>query len=343
MIPLPRRSLACLAVAAMAAGPLRGQVRAADASAEPPALGAKAVLQLEQIYQEKASRTEAQKKLATPLVYEVRELKKDLAMRDLPRLPYPYQKDSSSRVEVDLRAEVNPALLAAIEQEGGSVVSSFPQYRAVRAFVPLAALERLAERPEITHIAPASEPVFWRVPEKKVNTSQGDVAHRAAQARALFGVDGAGIKVGVLSDSVEALASLQASGDLGAVTVLQAGSGESEGTAMLEIVHDLAPGAELFFATALGGEPNFANNIIALKNQGCRVIVDDVGYFAEGVFQDDVVAQAVNTVAAAGVSYFSSAGNSGNVDSGTAGVWEGDFKSGGTFSFGGGLTAGHSP
>ncbi len=31
--------------------------------------------------------------------------------------------------------------------------------------------------------------------------SQGDVAHRANNARAAFGVNGAGIKIGVLSDS----------------------------------------------------------------------------------------------------------------------------------------------
>ena len=39
------------------------------------------------------------------------------------------------------------------------------------------------------------------------------------------------------------------------VTVLpgEAGVEGDEGTAMLEIVHDLAPGAELYFATAFAG------------------------------------------------------------------------------------------
>jgi len=34
-----------------------------------------------------------------------------------------------------------------------------------------------------------------------------------------------------------------------------------EGTAMLEIVYDMAPGATLYFATAFTGAPQFATNI----------------------------------------------------------------------------------
>jgi hypothetical protein len=71
----------------------------------------------------------------------------------------------------------------------------------------------------------------------------------------------------------------------------QAGSGD-EGTAMLEIVHDLAPGAQLYFATAVNSDASFAANILALKNTyGCDVIVDDVTYLAEGAFQDGPIAQ----------------------------------------------------
>lgn len=141
------------------------------------------------------------------------------------------------------------------------------------------------------------------------------------------GFTGEGVKIGVLSDGVDSLATLQTAGHLPAsVTVLsgQAGSGD-EGTAMLEIVYDLAPGAELYFATAFTSAAQFATNIQSLADAGCNVIVDDVTYFNEGVFQDGLIAQAVNTVTASGVLYFSSAGNSGNLDSGTSGTWEGDF------------------
>jgi hypothetical protein len=173
-------------------------------------------------------------------------------------------------------------------------------------------------------------------------TSQGDVTHKAASARATFGVDGTGIKVGVISDGVTHLAASQASGDLGPVTVLpgQTGSGD-EGTAMLEIVHDLAPGAQLYFATALMTPAQFAQNIRDLRAAGCSIIVDDVLYYLETPFQDGqdpsvisdtnggVIAQAVKDVTAGGALYFSSAGNAGNKDDGTSGTWEGDFVDGG--------------
>ncbi|MDQ3253828.1 MAG: neuroendocrine convertase 1, partial [Acidobacteriota bacterium] len=163
-------------------------------------------------------------------------------------------------------------------------------------------------------------------------TSQGDIAHRARDARNFFGATGAGIKIGVLSDGVAALPQLVASGDLPPdVTVLpgQAGGG-SEGTAMLEIIHDLAPSAKLFFATAFISDASFADNIRRLRFEyGCDIIVDDIIYFNESPFQDGIIAQAVNDVTADGALFFSSAGNEGNFNDGTSGTWEGDFQDGG--------------
>jgi hypothetical protein len=171
-------------------------------------------------------------------------------------------------------------------------------------------------------------------------SSEGDLTHRAFSARGTFNTNGTGIKIGVLSDGVTNLATSQARGDLGPVTIIpgQAGSGD-EGTAMLEIIHDLAPGAQLYFATAFTSITSFANNIRALRTAGCDIIVDDVFYFVETPFQDGqlsatntnggVVIQAVNDVTAAGALYFSSAGNSGNKNDGTSGVWEGNFADGG--------------
>jgi hypothetical protein len=149
-----------------------------------------------------------------------------------------------------------------------------------------------------------------------VVTSQGDQAMRANAARTKFGVDGTGINVGALSDSFNCLGGASAdvaNGDLSPVTVIQEISSctgaTDEARALLQIVHDVAPGASLLFATADGGQANFANNIIALKNNGARVIVDDVIYFAEPMFQDGIIAQAVNNVVGGGAAYFSAAGN----------------------------------
>jgi hypothetical protein len=167
--------------------------------------------------------------------------------------------------------------------------------------------------------------------------SEGDKAHAADRARQFFGVDGTGIKVGVLSDSNDFQEQAIASGDLPADTVALEGQdgrpGSGEGTAMMEIVHDLAPGAQLFFATAFNSPESFADNIRALRFQaGCDVIIDDVIYFFESPYEDDIIAQAVADVTADGAMYFSSAGNSGNFDDGTSGTWEGDFKPAGALA-----------
>ena len=185
--------------------------------------------------------------------------------------------------------------------------------------------------------------------------AQGDVTHRADVARRRYNVDGTGVKIGVLSDGVVNLAFAQASGDLPPDVVVlpgQSGSGD-EGTAMLEIVHDLAPGAKLYFATAFSGLAMFADNIRTLREDyGCDIIVDDVFYANESVFQDGQapsvvsntngggVTQAVNDVTADGAFYFSSAGNEGNLNDGTSGVFEGDFANGGTIALIGGAGAG---
>ncbi|WP_439638439.1 S8 family serine peptidase [Nevskia sp.] len=160
------------------------------------------------------------------------------------------------------------------------------------------------------------------------NRSEGVQTHGVDQARSLYGASGQGQVLCALSDGVDSLAAAQASGDLPPlVSVLpsQAGAGD-EGTAMLEILHDLAPAARLGFATAFNGEASFAQNILDLASAGCTIIVDDVIYLDESPWQDGPVAQAVNTVTAAGVLYFSSAGNEGNRSDGTSGTWEGDFR-----------------
>jgi subtilisin-like proprotein convertase family protein len=170
--------------------------------------------------------------------------------------------------------------------------------------------------------------------------TEGDITHRAREARPFFGADGAGVKVGVLSDSVRFLADSVALGSLpNNVTVLPGESGTDlgfvdigEGTAMLEIIHALAPGAQLYFATAFRSPESFADNIRALREAGCDIIVDDVRYSNEAPFQDGVIARAVNDVTRDGALYFSSAGNYGNFNDGTATVWEGDYADGGALA-----------
>ncbi len=251
---------------------------------------------------------------------------------------------------VVIKGKVSDALTAFIRARGGSEISAFPQYDTVTARVPVSELNTIANRADVRTVGPREQATTNRqeLPPEKLRqrlnslpksgvmanagsaTWEGVAAHKANAAHGA-GRTGAGTKVCVLSDGVDSLAARQASGDLPAtVTVLpgQAGSG-NEGTAMLEIVHDMAPGASLYFATAFGGVAQFATNIINLRAAGCDIIVDDVTYYNEGAFQDGPIAQAVNQVTAAGALFFSSAANSGNKNDGQSGTFEGDFVASG--------------
>ncbi len=289
-------------------------------------------VQAQILMSEKDARTPVHRKINSNILRHLQIKVLKLKPETLPKFQTNIELTDRNEILTDIKATVSDSLLADIKAKGGTIIKQFPQYHAIRALIPITAIEVLAAHPDVEFIDTEA-----KFETRKANTSEGRVAHNVPAVQAK-GFNGAGIKVGVISDSVDHLAAVQATGDLPpAVNVIEDAPGNTgEGTAMLEIVYDLAPAASLYFATAWGGPANFANNIIALKNAGCKVIVDDVGYFNESPFQDDIISQAVNTVTAAGVLYFSSAANSGNKNAGTAGTWEGDFVDGGTLSTSGG-------
>jgi PKD repeat protein len=157
--------------------------------------------------------------------------------------------------------------------------------------------------------------------------SEGDTQLHADQARSVFGIDGAGVKVGIISDSFDTSASAAthasddvANGDLPGggnpcgytspvQRLLDSPGGTDEGRAMAQVVHDLAPGAPLAFETGAPSSTDFLGAVSDLRAAGARVIADDATYLDEPFFQDGPEAVAVNNAAAAGIPYFSSAAN----------------------------------
>jgi PKD repeat protein len=226
---------------------------------------------------------------------------------------------SSGRVLVDARAvDDGAALLADLKGLGLTRGSRYGAI--VSGLLPVAAIERAVALTSLRSISASPAPIR----NAGAVTSQGDIALRAVDARTAYGVDGSGVTVGVLSDSFDTLEGAAAdivSGDLPPAGVQLIGGESSqcgvllfcvdEGRAMLQIVHDIAPGAALQFRSALGGKAAYANGITALRTAGSDVIVDDLLYLNEPMFQDGVVAQAVDAVVADGAAYYSAAGNSG--------------------------------
>jgi hypothetical protein len=203
------------------------------------------------------------------------------------------------------------------DKKKGEVLSAVPT---VQGMLPIEMVNEVAALPFVRYI---------RLPDYGfTNTgsvdSQGDAILQADVARSQFGVDGTGIRVGVISDGIggifatgctscgpsSATPSPIASGDLPSATGTRNSSGiltsvsggitaqsfradgnleaclggtcdtsgnvGAEGTAMLEIVHDLAPGSQLYFAnfdTGLSFEQ--AVNYLAANTD---ISVDDIGF-----------------------------------------------------------------
>ena len=297
-------------------------------------VGPRARTQIALMLAAKAARTPAQRKIDSKVLLAIDGARAQPRLHALAALARP-APDGAGRLTVDIDLVDGEALapvLAALRAARAQVLFASARFKSIRARIGVAQLEGIAALPQVRFIDNERQAAT-----NTVNASEGDVAHRADAVRATLGYTGAGQKICALSNGVETLLARQATGDLpAAVHVLpgQAGSGK-EGTAMLEIIHDLAPEAELGFATALGGEAAFAQNILDLADPakgGCTILVDDIDYHSESPFQDGIVAQAVSSVTAAGRVYVAAAANSGNLDSGTSGTWEGDFSAPGGLS-----------
>jgi hypothetical protein len=172
--------------------------------------------------------------------------------------------------------------------------------------------------------------------------TEGDAIHNSDALRAL-GFDGSGVKVGVISDGIDSLCEAVAADELpNNVTAFgtcndanPCGCADGdEGTAMLEIVHDMAPGATLGFGAGLTSTVEFNNRIDDLMNTfQADVIVDDLGFFLEPYFEDGLVAQKVQEALDQGIIYASAAGNE------ALDHYEGDYvDNGGSHDIGGGNT-----
>jgi Subtilase family len=254
------------------------------------------------------------------------------------------------------------AQVEALEAAGATVLATSRRYQTVALAVAPADLEALAEVPGLAVVEPSRAPVFYGAEgvDTAASTSnglceggsvisQGLTQLNVAAARGAFGARGVGQTIGVLSDSFNTATTAIGGGTLAThahedetgndlpgpastcsgqqvpVNVIAEGPAEEtdEGRAMLQVIHDLAPQAELAFATAYSTELQFARNIerlaepVSAGGAGADVIVDDVSYFAEPFFQDGPVAVAIRKVTEAGVTYLTAAGNDNLIESGT--------------------------
>ncbi|MGQ0593320.1 MAG: S8 family serine peptidase [Gammaproteobacteria bacterium] len=246
-------------------------------------------------------------------------------------------------VEIEaIAASDGGGLVTALEEMG--MHDSRVLGRLVSGQFPIAQIQGLADIPSLQFAHPS-----YAVTNVGSVTTQGDRAILADAARTAVGVTGSGVTVGVISDSYNCLNGAGAAKDAGdlprAIDVIESPEqdhrcgikDDDEGRAMMEIIHDVAPEAGLAFHTFRGGQVAFADAVRTLAAAGADVIVDDTTNLAEPMFQDGVVAQAVDEVTSNGVAFFSSAGNDARSS------YESAFNASATsFSYGKGACAAHN-
>jgi len=293
------------------------------------------------------------------LVRHADRARADHALEDLhslsPAARFSRGPDGSALVAVDAVTRGDPQRLkAALLELGLQRVAVYGND--VGGLLPVSQISAAAARDELVSLRAA----LWRTRAGPV-TSQGDFAQGSVALRAAnSSVTGAGVTVGVISDSFNCYAYYaanptsytrfgissyypqpphgianppdaaqdEASGALPAsVHVVQEADcanfggpqqlpDSDEGRAILQIVHDVAPGASLAFYGLTGSEADFANGVTALANAGARVEADDIGFLDEPFFQDGIISQAIDSVvtrASNPVAYFVAAGNDGEL------------------------------
>ena len=216
-------------------------------------------------------------------------------------------------------------------------------FTAAIAYLPFYSIEQVSLSNKVRFISPI-------LPDTtnigNIN-SEGLSILRAEETIQSFGfdnADGTGIRIGVISDGVNpnGLPVLNHSdlGDAGdefidmAIVGSQEGinspgpqlwvmrndqnGNTAEGTAMLEIVHDLCPQADLIFCNGNIGGGTFDDAINSLSDAGCQIIVDDLINYSQPYFEDNAglsapIFDAINTyVEEKDGLYFCSAGNDAN-------------------------------
>jgi len=123
------------------------------------------------------------------------------------------------------------------------------------------------------------------------------------------GLTGKNITIGVISDGVDGLMGLEEKGELSDVTVLSNTIGGDEGSAMLQIIHDIAPDAKLMFCDRGTSQIEYIKGFDSLIKNGCQIICDDITY-VEPFYEDGYISQNIlDRILSYNILYITAAGN----------------------------------
>lgn len=223
------------------------------------------------------------------------------------------------RVTLLLDTEDSTALQEQLEAVGVTVVAAYEDR--INVAVPMALVEaelQSADPGGIFHrLTGLDHVIAVRLPEVRTPDQGGVVAGEGvgligAGPWHAAGLTGQGIRVGILDLGFADYQSLLGVELPDQVTVQTFGwidRYEVHGTACAEIVHEIAPGAELFFAWYDGSDPAFGEAIDWLLAEGVQVISHSAGGLVGPRDGSEWDARQVDRVAEQGVLWINSSGN----------------------------------
>ncbi|MFB9904218.1 ricin-type beta-trefoil lectin domain protein [Allokutzneria oryzae] len=221
-------------------------------------------------------------------------------------------RDAKGRALLYLDGAQDTALRRAVTDAGGEVTSG--RDGRVQAAVPQHRVAALAADPAVRDV---------RRPERAIPmaiTSEG-VAASGADAWIRDGKKGAGVRIGIIDVGFQGLGDAQSAGELPATGTRLAVNNtncrdatkfEDHGTAVAEVVHDMAPDADLYLA-CIDGPLDFAPAAEWLQQQGVHVTTAAVGFLTsgrgDGTGEPNSPAEVVKRTREAGMLWSIAAGN----------------------------------
>ncbi len=233
--------------------------------------------------------------------------------------------------------EYDEEILKGLEKAGIEVLSSIPEMKKVYTYLSHDEITNASQLPQVKKISLPEAVVY----HKGSITPKSDFYLQTDQVRAQFNYEGTGVKVGIISDGMNYTEDSVRDGDLPAfddpylepppsyypgsnikfntfvsdetldASDLQKVRIGEEGTAMMEIVHDLAPKATLLFCNFdpyLPGTFNQAKDWLA--SEGCDIICDDIGWLGVGNLDGTSIVSLKSTeLVRAGHLYYTAVGN----------------------------------
>lgn len=203
---------------------------------------------------------------------------------------------ATARLHLDVRVdEVDAGTEQRLRDAGFEITIGVPELGRWQGWLPA---ERLGSLRDVDGVVAVSEPHYAQFSAGAALT-EGDEALNASLARERFNVDGSNVRVAVISDGIAGLEQAQREGEAPPLADARAfgrsvlGGGQ-EGTVMIEVVHDLAPGATISFGAVgtdlelIGAVNHFAKHV--------DIIVDDVSFEYPANQRSDVSVNTANAL-----------------------------------------------